>query len=204
MDQDERTLWDKKYRDKSHASLQPDPLLASAYSEFLTGQPPGEALDVAGGAGRHALWLAQRGWRVKLVDLSETGIAQAKANARTRLEHGGRPASVSSELIEAGQMDLQGVQDLGQERYDLVLVFFYLQRELFPAIRAALKPGGLLIYKTYTTQQLLLGSGPSNPCYLLMPGELQQAFQSMRVLHYRENVASVATAELVAQKLPNA
>lgn len=204
MYQDERTLWDKKYRDKSHASLQPDPFLVSAYSEFLTGQPTGEALDVAGGAGRHALWLAQRGWRVKLVDLSETGITRAKANARTRLEHGGRAASISSELIEVQQMDLRGVQDLGQERYDLVLVFLYLQRELFPAIRAALKPGGFLIYKTYTTEQLNLPGGPHNPDYLLLPGELQQAFQSMRVLHYREDVASSATAELVAQKLPQA
>jgi SAM-dependent methyltransferase len=204
MHQDERTLWDKKYRDKSHASLQPDPFLVSAYSEFLSGQPPGEALDVAGGAGRHALWLAQRGWRVKLVDQSETGITQAKANAGTLLEHGGRPASISSELIEVQQMDLRAVQDLGQERYDLVLVFLYLQRELFPAIRAALKPGGFLIYKTYTTEQLSLPNGPHNPDYLLLPGELQQAFQSMRVLHYRENVASSATAELVAQKLPRA
>jgi hypothetical protein len=97
-------------------------------------------------------------------------------------------------------VDLNKVDDLGHEQYDLVLVFFYLQRELFPAIFAALRPGGWLIYKTYTTRQRQLGGGPQNPDYLLKPGELQHAFQSMNVLRYQEQVASIATAELVARK----
>jgi hypothetical protein len=128
-----------------------------------------------------------------------------KANAQKFLKHGDSSASmVSSELIAVQQMDLQVVRDLGQERYDLILIFFYLQRDLFPAILAALKPSGFLIYKTYTTTQLGLPSGPHNPDYLLLPGELRQAFQTLRVLHYQERVASSATAELVAQKLPHA
>src|SRR5438094_936275 len=56
---DEKTLWNQKYAQASHTSLQPDPFLLSAYSEFLDDTKPGSALDVAGGVGRHALWLAE-------------------------------------------------------------------------------------------------------------------------------------------------
>ena len=202
MERDERALWNKNYCSGSHTLLEPDSFLVEAYSEYLAGQPPGDALDVAGGAGRHALWLAQRGWRVKLIDVSETGIALAQANTQKIPTHSGPLAAVPRGQIETRQLDLNKVSDLGNEQYDLALVFFYLRRELFPAILAALRPGGLLIYKTYTTRQLQLGGGPRDPEYLLEPGELRQAFQSMHILRYQEHVGSVATAELVARKLP--
>jgi len=66
---------------------------------------------------------------------------------------------------------------LGREQYDLVLVFFYLQRELFSALTSALKPGGMLLYKTYTTHQQRFGGGPSNPMFLLKANELLHAFR---------------------------
>ena len=82
MEMDEKSSWNKKYSEGSHSSLEPDPFLVSAYDEFLSGRPPGLALDVAGGVGRHAIWLAQRGWRMKLLDISEVGIQQAEENAK--------------------------------------------------------------------------------------------------------------------------
>lgn len=202
MERDERALWNEKYRSGSHTSLEPDSFLVDAYSGYLAGQPPGDALDVAGGAGRHALWLVQRGWRVKLIDVSETGIALAQANTQEIPTHSGLLEALPCGQIETRQLDLNKVSDLGHEQYDLVLVFFYLRRELFPAILAALRPGGLLIYKTYAAGQLQLGGGPRDPDYLLEPGELRQAFQSMHILRYLEQVGSIATAELVARKLP--
>src|SRR5947209_5131051 len=84
---DERSLWNKKYSEGSHTSLEPDPLLVNAYAEFLQDSGPGKALDVAGGAARHALWLAERGWQVKLVDVSEVGIEVAQQNANFRNVH---------------------------------------------------------------------------------------------------------------------
>ena len=191
MEIDEKTLWDKKYSERSHGSLEPDPLLLRTYDDFLAGKPPGSALDVAGGVGRHAIWLAERGWRVKLVDISEVGIAQAKDNA-------GRSAAASSIVTEV--RDLNTAQDLGRDQYDLVLVFFFLQRELFPALTAALKPGGHLIYKTYTTEQKHFSGGPSHPLFLLQPNELLYAFPSLRVLHYHETVQEKGVAELVGRK----
>jgi 2-polyprenyl-3-methyl-5-hydroxy-6-metoxy-1,4-benzoquinol methylase len=70
---DEKTSWNKRYSEGSHSSLEPDPLLLRAYEEFLPSHAAGTALDVAGGVGRHALWLAERGWKVKLLDVSEVG-----------------------------------------------------------------------------------------------------------------------------------
>ena len=148
-------------------------------------------LDVAGGVGRHSIWLAQRGWRVKLLDISEVGIQQAEENAK----HTGTAGSISSEI-----RDLNSMQDLGREQYDLVIVFFFLQRKLFPALLDAIKPGGILIYKTYTTEQKNFAGGPSHPMFLLEPNELLHAFSSLRVLHYHETVQEKGVAELVARK----
>jgi tellurite methyltransferase len=191
MEIDEKALWNKKYSERSHGSLDPDPFLVSAYEEFLSGNRPGNALDVAGGVGRHAIWLAQRGLRVKLLDVSEVGIKQAEQNAI----RAGTAASISTEI-----RDLNTMQDLGRDRYDLVLVFFFLQRDLFPALATALKPGGFLIYKTYTTEQKRFIGGPSHPMFLLEPNELLRAFPSLRVLHYHETIQEKGVAELVARR----
>src|SRR6476646_5625740 len=193
---DEKASWNQKYAEGSHTSLEPDPLLIAAYDQFLAGNRPGAALDVAGGVGRHAIWLAQRGWRVKLLDISEVGVKQAAENAK----QAGTASSIITEV-----RDLNSRQDLGREQYDLVIVFFFLQRELFPALTAALNPGGILIYKTYTTEQQRLSSegaksGPSHPMFLLEPNELLRAFSSLRVLHYHETIQEKGVAELVARK----
>jgi len=191
MSIDEKASWNQKYSEGSHASLEPDPLLESAYEEFLSGRPAGTALDVAGGVGRHAIWLAQRSWRVKLLDISEVGIQHANENA----ERTGTAGSISTQIC-----DLNTMQDLGRQQYDLVLVFFFLQREHFPALLSALKPGGFLIYKTYTTEQQRFNGGPSHPMFLLGPNELLHAFSSLRVLHYHETIWEKGVAELVARK----
>ena len=194
MPRDEKTLWNQKYRERSHSSLEPDPFLVSAYSEFLAGSAPGTALDVAGGVGRHTLWLAERGWKVKLVDVSEIGIELARKNIPSEYSSG------AAALVQFEAVDLQSCSNLGQAQYDLILVFFYLQRELFPALISALKPGGLLFYKTYTVDQQNFEGGPSHPMHLLRPNELLCAFSSLRILHYHESVQGKGVAELAARK----
>lgn len=181
---------------------------------------PGVALDVAGGVGRHSLWLAERGWRVKLVDISGVGVNLAQENFHRRqylhvvgtnspvVEVFSEPTVATfeedpaqlAEQLETEVLDLSRVHDLGHEQYDLILVFFYLQRSLFPALFSALRPGGLLIYKTYTTESRRLGHGPTHPLHLLQPNELLRAFQSLHILHYHETIREKGIAELVAQK----
>ena len=188
---DEKTRWDRKHSERSHSSFNPNPFLVSAYDEFVSRRPPGVALDLAGGAGRHTIWLAERGWYVTLVDISEVGLRQAEENARQR--------TITGSIITKMQ-DVNTEQDLGREQYDLVVVFSFLQRELFPALLTSLKPGGHLIYKTYTMDQLNFDGGPHNPVFLLRPNELLHAFSSMRVLHYHETFLGEGVAELVARK----
>jgi len=194
MERDEKTFWNQKYADAPEKWLEPDPFLETACNEFLSRRTSGAALDLAGGAGRHALWLAERGWRVKLVDISDVGLSLAEQKASLGSATG-RNGGVITENV-----DLASISDLGKEEYDLIVIFYFLRRELFPALISALKPNGFLVYRTYTIDQQKLGRGPGDPQFLLQANELLQAFTSLRIWHYRERIAEKATAELVAQK----
>lgn len=187
---DERQHWNRKYRESPSHWLEPDAVLPWAFSEYIRPAFPrgGTALDFAGGAGRHAIWLAKQGWEVTLIDISDTGVEQARQNA-------GPLASHIHFVID----DLTQFQ-ASQTRFDVVMVLFYLRRGIFPEIVKAVKPGGLFIYKTHTVAQAKLANGPKNPAHMLQSGELHRLAAGLRVLHYREQVAEKATAELVAKK----
>lgn len=195
MDHDDKTLWNQKYADEAHKWLEPDSFLVHAHEKFLSNRAPGLALDVAGGAGRHAIWLASRGWKVRIIDISDVGLQLARQNAARALG-----IERADELIMVEPADLNSTRDLGKEFYDLVLVFRFLNRELFPALIHALKPGGILIYSTYTIAQLNFAKGPRDDRFLLQPDELRGAFASLRILHYEETSQDKGIAELVAEK----
>src|SRR5215813_2039375 len=188
---DEKTVWDARYREKPGSWTEPDELLINAYEQFLSAAPPGVALDLAGGAGRSTLFLLRRGWRVKLLDISEVGLELALEKAAAE----GVSSNLSAELV-----DLNTAVDLGSKQYDLITVFFFLRRELFPALVAALKPGGLLIYKTYTESRRDFGHGAGDRRYLLEPNELREAFSGLQILRYYESTEGKAAAELVGRK----
>jgi SAM-dependent methyltransferase len=187
----ERDRWNKKYRE-SPSSLEADPFLSHAFSEYIRPLFPGAgyALDLAGGAGRHAIWLASEGWDVTLIDIAKAGIEQARENAG--------PLGSRVHLIEADLTSFAA----SQMQFDMVMVFFYLERRIFPEIVKAIRPGGFLIYKTLTRVQLNLGGGPKDPAYFLEEGELPGLVEGMQILHYHEQTAEKATAELVARKVP--
>ena len=193
MEPNEKTAWNRKYAEAPEKWLEPDQFLLRAYDEFLRDMKPGEALDLAGGAGRNAIWLAQKGWRVRLMDISDVGLGFAHEKAGKLERSAGR--------VETEIADLNAVSDLDSERYHLIVVFFFLRRELFPALIRALKPGGFLIYKTYTLDRMKVPGGPGDPRYLLGPNELLRAFASLRILHYHEAREGKAAAELVAQRV---
>ena len=187
----EREHWNQKYREGIHTLTEPDPFLVEAFSEFVHPTFPagGSALDLAGGTGRHSLYLAERGWRVTLTDISEVAIEKARLNA-------GALASRIHFVVD----DLTQFR-ASQTQFDLVMGFFYLERAIFPEIVKAVRPGGLLVYKTYTTKQLNLESGPKASEHLLQPGELLRLVDGMQVLRFEEKVAARATAEVVAKKV---
>ncbi len=198
---DERERWNQKYREAPAAWLEPDPFLEAAFSEYVRPMFPqgGSALDLAGGAGRHAIWLAKQGWEVTLIDLSETGVEQARQNAGPLASH---IHVVVDDLthFNAAQTDFE--TDF-ETRFEVVMVFFYLERKIFSEIVKAVRPGGLLIYKTYTRAQAERPRGPKDPAHLLEAGELLQLADGLKILHYREAAAEKATAELIAKKDPS-
>jgi SAM-dependent methyltransferase len=207
---DERERWNQRYREKSAAKRKagtprktvPDPFLVWAFSEYIAPLFPhgGSALDLAGGAGRHAIWLAKQGWDVTLMDISETGVDEARLNVGPLASH---IRFVVDDLthFKAAQTQFGAPSEPALEpAFDVVIAFFYLQRSIFPEIVKTLRPGGLLICKTYTVEQAKLAAGPKNPAHLLEPGELLHLARELRVLHSREVMAESATAELVAGK----
>jgi SAM-dependent methyltransferase len=193
----ERERWNRRVSEASHVSEVPDSFFIEAYQDYvdpLLGEA-GKlmALDVASGAGRHGLWLAERAWHVTLADISDEALELARRRAAGR--------NLAVEFQECDLTTVHSAHDADwASRFDLVLVFFYLQRDVFPVLVDALKPGGLLIYRTYTTLQRKFGTGPSNPAHLLEPGELRGAFPTLTQLFYRETVRDRGVAELVARK----
>jgi tellurite methyltransferase len=186
----EREHWNQKYRESPGSWLEPDPFLLRAFSDYIRPLSPaaGHALDLAGGAGRNAIWLAKQGWEVTLIDITETGVEQARAHA----------GALTSRI----QFVIDDLTDFraSQVQFDVVMAFYYLDRKIFPEIVKTVRPGGLLIYKTLTRAQLELPGGPKDPAHLLEEGELLRLAHGLEVLHYRERIAEKATAEMVARK----
>src|SRR5262249_11476405 len=131
---------------------------------------------------------AELRWKVTVVDISEVAFQKAERKANDR--------GVNIDFL---------VRDLNswspdRKTYDLILVFFYLQRDLFPALEAALKPGGLLLYKTYTEDHQKFGHKLQHQEYFLHENELLKGFPGLRTLYYRETIQEKGIAELVAVK----
>jgi SAM-dependent methyltransferase len=148
------------------------------------------ALDVACGAGRHAVALAESGFAATGVDFSSEGLRKGEALARQR---GGHVDWVERDLELAGA-------DFGEGLYDLVVVFFFLHRPLFPLLQRCLKRGGVVVYKTYSVDQIRYAKRPNHRTYLLEHNELLRAFAGFRVLVYEEQWEGSGTAALIAQK----
>jgi SAM-dependent methyltransferase len=158
----------------------------------------GPVLDLACGRGRNALAAAEAGIRVVGIDRDPAALTALRAAARER-----RAAlSTLRADLEAGL----GIP-VRSGTCGGILVFRFLCRPLAPAIEAALAPGGLLLYETFTIDQRSLGYGPSNPAFLLEPGELRALFPGLQVLHYSEGVRAAearpeALARLTARRPP--
>jgi tellurite methyltransferase len=153
--------------------------------------PPGPALDVACGGGRHALAIASTG---RLVDAIDRDPERCAALARA--------ARASGLPVRVVCADLTALP-LPVRRWALVVKTLYLDRHLVPHLGAALVPGGVLVLETFTTAQLASGH-PRNPAFTLHPGELPTLAGGFEVLDYREGAVerdgrAVHLASLVAR-----
>ncbi|MDP1805879.1 MAG: class I SAM-dependent methyltransferase [Acidimicrobiales bacterium] len=156
----ERHRWDERYSAPDRKSLtEPNALVA----EELGDVPPGRALELAAGEGRHALWLASRGWQVVAVDFSEVALRAAQARARTNGHH------ASFVVADVHTFPLPPAS------FDLVLATFFHPRPserpaLYPRLAEALAPGGTLLLVSYDKANLAEGNkGPQDPDFLMDP-----------------------------------
>jgi len=150
------------------AGLEPSPWV-QRWSHLLPASA--RVLDVACGSGRHLRWFAQRGCRVTGVDRDASALAPLQALGEIVVAD-----------IEAAPWPLPG------RRFDAVVVTNYLWRALLPALVDSVDTGGTLICETFALGNETVGK-PSNPDFLLRPGELLQAAQGLRIVAYEDGFA---------------
>jgi len=185
--------WDRKYLENPRLR-EPRPPLRWLEDPRLPA--PGLALDLACGTGRNAIALAKKGWQVEALDLSPVALQILTEAAE---------AEGVRESIRTGLIDLESYEP-PQERYDLILMANYLDRELIGRIGSALKTGGVLIVETYM-QHPDNEKKDANPDYLLRPGELPllpgQGFETLLYEEFwngGEEMYRMRKAALIARK----
>ncbi len=188
----DRERWNAKHREANVGGTEPRAWLVE-HRDLLMTQATGRALDVACGVGREAAHLAELGFAVDALDVSDVAIAKV----RRRAGQGGL-------AIEATRMELAHADTwFPRPPYDVICCFYFLQRALFKPLAGALAPGGLLLYETFTRDHVEVVGGRMPERFLLEHDELRHAFAGLRVLRYREAVIGTrhprAVASIVAR-----
>jgi len=166
----DRNKWNAKYAAGEMASREPSAVLLSL-ERYLPQR--GRAIDVAGGTGRHGIWLAQHGLDVTIADISRNGLQIAQQRAAE--------AGVAIHPLE---VDLQE-QPFPEGPWDLIVSVCYLWRQLFEVYPSALAPGGTLVVIQPTKKNLERHAKPPAD-YLLDEGELQRLVSGLEMIHYAE------------------
>jgi SAM-dependent methyltransferase len=172
---EQQAHWDLKYEQGLPSLTEPDPFFIFAYRRFVEPSFPnaGTALDLACGLGRHALWLASRNWRVSGVDISDVAIG--------KLNHAALALNVNLDLFLGDAAEYR----FEPTRFDVIALFYHLDRSLFPKIVSALNPGGLLISKI-SLRWASDGRSTSLAADPLARNELPSLVPELQVLHHQE------------------
>ncbi len=161
----DRLKWNRKYEEDQ---LPDAP--SSVVKQFFKLAGGKKALDIAAGNGRNALFLADQGFAVDAVDISDAGLNL----------FAGKHVNVQPICADLDNFDIP------PDRYDLIINIKYLSRRLFPYIREGLKRGGILIFQTFLDSP---NGGTEQPLcrdYRLRENELLHAFLSLKILFYKE------------------
>ena len=136
----------------------------------------GPVLDVAAGGGRHSVFFAERGFEVVAVDREPLNVAGVHF--------------VRADLEDGGPWPFSG------QRFAAIVVTNYLHRPLFPHLAASLAEGGVLIYETFMAGNERYGR-PSNPAFLLQPGELLAAFATLTPIAFEQGCVEAPKAAMI-------
>ena len=147
---------------------------------FLT--PNSTILDLACGDGRNGLLMAQHGFNLTYIDRNQSALDQIKTLDQTC-------------VTQCIDLETTPPYQLPKNTFDAVMVYRYLHRPLMPTIIDTIKPGGYIIYQTFTEQQATIGR-PKNPDFLLKQGELKEVFAQFDVKHFFEGYCDKQQAYL--------
>jgi len=164
-------------RDRAPAARlwRPSPFLEQVLPVIDPRRGQARVLDLAAGAGRESVYLALRGYRVEAWDHDRGALERARAMGE---RHG---VTIETQVRDLETRDPR----LPVEAHDVVMVFRFLHRPLFPRIAHAVVPGGCVVYETYLKGQERFGR-PKNGRFLLDAGELPTRFPGFGVEHYEE------------------
>ena len=189
---DDRERWNEKYRDVEF-ELPERPM--AELERRIESLPDGRALDVATGTGRNAIYLADHGYAVDAIDVSDEAIARAKERADRR---------GVDERIDWHRTDVNEF-DFGSGRYDVVTVSYFAALDLLPELKDALATGGVLVYDHHLRTSDPVEVGPTSERHRYRSNDLLRACLDLTVLAYEERrrplpggIAAVAT--IVARK----
>jgi tellurite methyltransferase len=182
--------WDERYRlgdlAKEDSAAAPNPLLVETASKLVRGR----ALDLACGAGRNAIWLAEQGWDVTAVDGAPGAIEILRRRAAER------GLTVKTRVVNLANADYP----IEPDSWDLIAMCFYLQRSLFDPAKQGIRPGGVVLAIVHIAN---LGEKPTE--HQLSPGELETYFSGWEILYRCEGMPNDLAhkrpvAEMVARR----
>lgn len=179
--------------------MQHSPLLEKYLTQLtsLTTDKQEPVLDLACGGGRNGLYLVENNLPVIFADVNPEALEQIKTSVSgLNTQKQKREKYWQVDFEQADITPLQG------QSFAAIMVFRYLHRPLFAQIKAAIKPGGMIIYETFTEQQAQFGR-PKNPDFLLKSAELIELFSDWQILHSFEGVVNTSinteTKQAIAQ-----
>lgn len=155
MSENERDHWDHRYETEGARSTDPAAFLVEVAPHL---EPGSRILDVGGGSGRNAIWLARQGHDVTIADISEPGLMIARTAA------GEAGVSISTVLMDFD------TDPIPPGPWDVIVDFHFIKRHLFPVFLDVIRPGGLLVFCRATLRNLERNDRPPRS-YLLAEGE---------------------------------
>ncbi len=170
MSKSEREHWEQRYTTEGARSTEPASFLREIAERL---RPRSRILDVGGGSGRNALWLARRGHTLTIADISPNALALASAAAAS--------ANVTIETVQA-DFDEDAIPS---RPWDVIIDFHFFKPQLFAQFKEHLVPGGLLVFCQATVRNLERHERPPRP-YLLQPGEGWELLEGWELIVARE------------------
>ncbi len=163
--------WNERYRGSD--AVVPQPVWVLQHYDYLL-PPAGVALDLACGLGGNAIFLAQAGFAVNAWDISDVAVRTLQNFSLSRRL-----------MIDAVTRDVEREPPAPLSQ-DVIVVSYFMHRPLFAPLVAALRPGGMIYYQTFSIDRPEGAPGPRNPEFLLQRNELLRAFSSLDVLAFHD------------------